>query len=100
MADADMQSVDRADSAYNERLGAWGQAVALAGKYFDEDQVASLESVSAKTRGRLRHGTQHTVVAIAGATGSGKSSIVNRLAGRELTAVSYTHLTLPTNREV
>ena len=88
MADADMQSVDRADSAYNERLGAWGQAVALAGKYFDEDQVASLESVSAKTRGRLRHGTQHTVVAIAGATGSGKSSIVNRLAGRELTASS------------
>ncbi len=88
MVNVETQPDDRAESAYNERFAAWGEAVALAGKYFDGEQVASLESVSAKTEGRLRHGTAHTVVAIAGATGSGKSSIVNRLAGRELSASS------------
>lgn len=88
MAEAAAQSDGRAESAYNERFEAWGAAVALASKYFNEDQVASLQSVSAKTEGRLRHGTAHTVVAIAGATGSGKSSIVNRLAGQELSTSS------------
>ena len=88
MANAATQADDRADSTYNERFAAWGEAVGLAAKYFDDDQVASLESVSTKTEGRLRHGTAHTVVAIAGATGSGKSSIVNRLAGRELSTSS------------
>lgn len=77
-----------AGSVHNERFNAFGQAVVLAGKYFDADQVASLDAVAVKTKGRLRHGTAHTVVAIAGATGSGKSSIVNRLAGRELSASS------------
>ena len=77
-----------ADSGYNERLAAFGGAVDLAGKYFDDHQVTTLDAIAARTRGRLRHGTEHTVVAIAGATGSGKSSIVNRLAGRELSASS------------
>ena len=77
-----------ADSAYNERLAAFAGAVELAGEYFGGDQVGALDAVAVRTKGRLRHGTEHTVVAIAGATGSGKSSIVNRLAGRELSASS------------
>ena len=37
-------------------------------------------------------------IAIAGETGSGKSTLLKMIAG--LVPVSYTHLTLPTNREV
>ena len=39
-----------------------------------------------RARGRLGHGAAHTVVALAGATGSGKSSTFNALAGREVAA--------------
>jgi len=37
-----------------------------------------------RARGRLGHGSAHTVVALAGATGSGKSTTFNALAGRDL----------------
>ena len=36
---------------------------------------------------RLGHGVEHTVVALAGATGSGKSSLFNALAGEDLSTV-------------
>ena len=36
---------------------------------------------------RLGHGVEHTVVALAGATGSGKSSLFNALAGADLSTV-------------
>ncbi|WP_408898678.1 GTPase [Nocardioides sp. R1-1] len=51
---------------------------------------ALLDEVSAavdKSTGRLRLSARHTVVAIAGATGSGKSSTYNALTGLELSSV-------------
>ncbi len=77
-----------ADSELVARLDAFDAASVLAAKYYPEDDVRALEILRDKARSRLRHGTTLTVVAIAGATGSGKSSIVNRLAGTELTASS------------
>jgi GTP-binding protein EngB required for normal cell division len=41
-------------------------------------------STAANARGRLGHGTSHTVVALAGATGSGKSSLFNAISGQAL----------------
>jgi len=79
---------DTADSALVRRLEAFDEATQLATKYYPEAQIESLDALRAKARARLRHGTALTVVAIAGATGSGKSSIVNRLAGTELTKSS------------
>lgn len=76
------------DSALVARLDAFDNATQLASKYYAQTEIASLDALRAKARGRLRHGTRLTVVAIAGATGSGKSSIVNRLAGTELTKSS------------
>ena len=38
-------------------------------------------AVAAQVRGRLGHGTTHTVVALGGGTGSGKSSLCNALVG-------------------
>ncbi|MEX2659514.1 MAG: GTPase, partial [Acidimicrobiales bacterium] len=52
--------------------------------------VASLDACRAlldRAGERLGYGVEHTVVALAGATGSGKSSLFNALAGEELSAV-------------
>ncbi|MGI9604594.1 MAG: GTPase [Acidimicrobiales bacterium] len=69
------------------RVDALEQAVAMAeGRFHDADVAAARVTVD-RARARLRHGTHHTVVAIAGATGSGKSSIVNRVAGTDVTNV-------------
>lgn len=81
-------ALGRVDSALVARLDAFDDATQLATKYYPESEIQSLDALRAKARGRLRHGTRLTVVAIAGATGSGKSSIVNRLAGTELTKSS------------
>ncbi|TNM37779.1 ABC transporter [Nocardioides albidus] len=48
-----------------------------------DDVAAAVE----KSTGRLRLSARHTVVAIAGATGSGKSSTYNALTGLELSSV-------------
>ena len=45
---------------------------------------------------RLGHGLEHTVVALAGATGSGKSSLFNALAGEDLSRVGVTRPTTST----
>jgi GTP-binding protein EngB required for normal cell division len=53
----------------------------------DEALVADARGVVDRAAGRLRLSADHTVVAIAGATGSGKSSTFNALTGLELSAV-------------
>ncbi|CAN5849007.1 50S ribosome-binding GTPase [soil metagenome] len=51
------------------------------------DVAVRAAATSKRARDRLAHGATHTVVALAGATGSGKSSTFNALAGSELAAV-------------
>jgi GTP-binding protein EngB required for normal cell division len=53
----------------------------------DEALVDDARGVVDRASGRLRLSADHTVVAIAGATGSGKSSTFNALTGLELSAV-------------
>ena len=53
----------------------------------DDTLVDEAEGVAKKTASRLRLSADHTVVGIAGATGSGKSSTYNALTGLELSAV-------------
>lgn len=53
----------------------------------DEALVDDARAVVDRASGRLRLSADHTVVAIAGATGSGKSSTFNALTGLELSAV-------------
>lgn len=76
------------DTVLQARLDGFSEAVGLASKYYSDEEVRALNVQRDKAIERLRHGTTHTVVAIAGATGSGKSSIVNRMAGKELTKSS------------
>jgi GTP-binding protein EngB required for normal cell division len=69
------------------RLEALDEVLALARDRVDPDVVAAAERVAVKAGERLRFGDTHTVVALAGATGSGKSSLFNALAGANLSKV-------------
>jgi GTPase Era involved in 16S rRNA processing len=53
----------------------------------DDSIVDDATTVAARAAGRLKLSADHTVVALAGATGSGKSSTFNALSGLELAAV-------------
>ncbi|WP_312856448.1 GTPase [Nocardioides pelophilus] len=73
-------------TAIGARLQGLERAVAAARGHLDDalldDTVATVE----RATGRLRLSAHHTVVAIAGATGSGKSSTFNALTGLELSS--------------
>ncbi|WP_372727642.1 GTPase [Nocardioides sp.] len=69
------------------RLDGLDAAVTAARGRVDAEVVSDAEDVVARASGRLRLSAEHTVVAIAGATGSGKSSTFNALTGLELSAV-------------
>jgi len=69
------------------RIGALETAAAAARGRLDDVLVDEAEAIAGRAAGRLKLSAQHTVVAIAGATGSGKSSTFNALTGLELSAV-------------
>ena len=57
------------------------------GDRLDPDAREGAEAVLARAGERLRLGGDHTVVALVGATGSGKSSLFNALSGMEIADV-------------
>jgi GTP-binding protein EngB required for normal cell division len=57
---------------------------------FSEKLLNDAEQLLAQAGQRLRMSSAHTVVALAGGTGSGKSSLFNRLAGADFSAVGVT----------
>lgn len=68
-------------------------AASLAEGRLDPELVERARAVVERSEGRLRHGTAHTLVALLGATGSGKSSLFNALVG---SAVATTGVRRPT----
>jgi GTP-binding protein EngB required for normal cell division len=69
------------------RLHALERALHIAEGRLDRDDVARAAAVHDRALERLGFGTHHTVVALAGSTGSGKSSLFNALAGESLSQV-------------
>jgi GTP-binding protein EngB required for normal cell division len=69
------------------RIEALQSAVEAARGRLDDEVVDEAQEVVERAAARLRLSADHTVVAIAGATGSGKSSTFNSLTGLELSAV-------------
>lgn len=69
------------------RLESLRAALAAGRDRLDPDAAADAEAVVARTDERLVFGPDLTVVALAGATGSGKSSLFNALAGIEVATV-------------
>ncbi|MDE0777079.1 MAG: 50S ribosome-binding GTPase [Nocardioides sp.] len=69
-----------------ERIDGLEAAVAAGRGRLDDALLDEAATVADRAAGRLRLSAQHTVVAIAGATGSGKSSTFNALTGLELSS--------------
>ena len=69
------------------RSHALEQAVAAGGDQLDPAAVASARAVVDKITQRVSKAGNHTVVALAGATGSGKSSLFNALVGSTVAVV-------------
>jgi 50S ribosome-binding GTPase len=57
---------------------------------FSEKLLADAEEVLARAGDRMRLSSSHTVVVLAGGTGSGKSSLFNRVAGADFSTVGVT----------
>ena len=74
-------------ASLDTRLAGLEQAVASARGRLDASVVDQAAEVVERAGARLRLSAEHTVVALAGATGSGKSSTFNALAGLDLAAV-------------
>ena len=62
-------------------------ALTAARGHLSEELLGEAEEVVQRARSRLRLSAEHTIVALAGATGSGKSSLFNQLTDLELAAV-------------
>lgn len=67
-----------------ERLDALRSAAELSDGRLPVEDVAFARNVIDKADQRLRHGTTHTLVALLGATGAGKSSLANALIGSDV----------------
>jgi len=73
----------------DRRLEALAEAAALARGRLDDGVVDAADAVVQRAGRRLGLGVEATVVALAGPTGAGKSSIFNVLAGAELARASH-----------
>ncbi len=71
---------------HDRRHDALPAAAELARGRLDDDAVARADAVVRRAGQRLGLGVEATVVALAGPTGAGKSSLFNALAGAELVA--------------
>jgi GTP-binding protein EngB required for normal cell division len=71
-------------------------ALRRGGDQLHTGEVAAAREIVAKVGERSALAGDHTVIALAGATGSGKSSLFNALAGRELAPVGATRPTTST----
>lgn len=79
-----------------ERLAALESAAELASGRVDQARVQRMRDVAASGANRRALSDEHTVVGFFGATGSGKSSLFNAVAGADLAA---THVRRPTTSE-
>lgn len=73
--------------ALTDRTAALETAVVAATGRLDADLLDDARAVIARTRQRGGLSAEHTVVALAGATGSGKSSVLNVVAGTDVATV-------------
>jgi GTP-binding protein EngB required for normal cell division len=70
-----------------DRVEAVRRFVAVSSPYLPDDLIAPARTVTTRAGQRLGLSREHTIVALAGATGSGKSSLFNALTGTQLSTV-------------
>lgn len=74
-------------SPLDQRLSALEAAVAAAEGRLRDDHLDGARQALSRASVRLRKSADHTIVALGGATGSGKSSLFNALSGIDLAGV-------------
>jgi GTP-binding protein EngB required for normal cell division len=79
----------RGGGGLDQRLAALAEAAELARGRLEDGPVDAAEAVVARAGRRLGLGMETTVVALAGPTGAGKSTLFNALAGEELATVGH-----------
>ena len=77
----------------DQLLGALSEAAELGAGRVPDDELEQVRRIAARASERRALSSEHTVVGFFGATGSGKSSLMNALAGE---AVARTHVRRPT----
>src|SRR5690349_12591664 len=73
-----------AASGLSERLDVLDRLIALGDGRIDQKLMDDATALLSRAGERLRLSGEHTVVALAGGTGSGKSSLFNAVCGLEL----------------
>ena len=81
------QHLQTLGSDIGDRLSGLAEAADAAKGRLDDAMVEEAAGIAERAGGRMKLSSEHTVVGIAGATGSGKSSTFNALTGLELSAV-------------
>lgn len=65
------------------------EALDLAEGRLSEESISAGHQITSKIENRLGHGTNHTLVALLGATGGGKSSLTNAVVGAEVAVAGF-----------
>jgi GTP-binding protein EngB required for normal cell division len=95
------RGTERATDRLRERLDVLARIGELAEEgpgRVPDDLAGRLAGTVSQARARLGHGSSRTVVALAGATGSGKSSTFNALVGEEVARVGVRRPTTSTTQ--
>jgi len=78
------RKVLRAVNGLNQQIDSVVEAMQLAEPYLDSESIDLAASVIGRSESRRRLSSEHVVVGLFGATGSGKSTLFNALVGSEL----------------
>ncbi|WP_435299743.1 GTPase [Timonella sp. A28] len=85
---ADNRAIRRLNREVETRVRALDEALEAGRGWLSQETIEAAEEQSAIARARLNMSFDHTVVAIAGPTGAGKSSLLNTLTGTTSAQVS------------
>ena len=86
-ADTPATATDPLHAELARRTDGLRTALELGGDTLREETVQNAQALLERVDQRMRLGEEHTVVAFAGSTGSGKSSLFNAVAGLEIARV-------------
>lgn len=88
----------RSKVSIDERISSLEQALEILNESSTDNKTyTEANSIVAKTKTRLRHGTNFTLIAFLGPTGAGKSSSVNAVVGEQ---IAQTGIRRPTTSEI
>lgn len=83
------RSVTKARGRLDAAVEALSGAVAEAEPLLDDATLEGARAACARLTERLEHSSEHTVIGLFGATGSGKSSLVNAIVGEDIARVAH-----------